>query len=640
MKALESAPERYDKGISWLGWGELGKIREHMADIAKTKGETVLEIGVGTGTQALMNAERGLSVVGIDQSSGMLSIAQSKLDKAQDEIKASGKDVPKVKFLQMAAVEIDEFPDDSFDIVTSTLVFSELFHYERKYVLAHALRILKPGGTLILADETIPRKRLKRLAHRIISLPLKLITYLMTQTSTKPLDKMVEGIEEVGFVIDQTEEYQLGAFQVVVAHKPEDSDLSDRSSTLTEPENLSPLKTRFFSTLWQTVTRMMPHSTEIGLIPIGTPTQDSPVLCTCNFKLTVQRLCNLLEKKKIDAWVLVAPTGGDNVWCASAGGKFNAESVITAIKVSHLEEYVDHRKIILPQLAAPGVNPKRIRKATGWHCNWGPVQMNDLPEYLENFPASIRNKTEKQRKVTFDIHHRLEMALVLVFPMVLFFESPLFLVLTILGFWIWILPLFLETIIFYLGVFLLWPKIPLRLGTKKVGLYSLVFLLGLVIGSWLSIHYFGFSFQSGLASNGYLSLLNWWPLQLFMLVLAGMLWYDADGSTPTQRSSLLAKAWNKGKTNVMERWGSRVTPTQYGMIRVNIDLCTGCGICVDVCPTLIPEIDGESKKVHLRNTESCINCRACINQCPTKVLFLEPETEAARHTLESFQGES
>jgi len=53
MKALESAPERYDKGISWLGWGKLGDIRKHIVDLIEAEGNRVLEIGVGTGTQTL-----------------------------------------------------------------------------------------------------------------------------------------------------------------------------------------------------------------------------------------------------------------------------------------------------------------------------------------------------------------------------------------------------------------------------------------------------------------------------------------------------------------------------------------------------------------------------------------------------------
>ncbi len=626
MKALESAPERYDKGINWLGWGHIEQIRTHIADLAASEGERVLEIGAGTGSQALMIAERGLEVVGIDQSAKMLAIAESKLDVIRNENEVSGKNVPNVKFLQMSAAEIDEFPDDSFDTVTSTLVFSELFQYEQRYVLAHAFRVLKPGGVLILADETIPRKRLKRIAHKVLSLPLRFITYLLTQTSTKPLHDMVEKVEGAGFIIEQDEEHQLGAFRIVVARKPDDSIHPAISESIEEPKTLSTPKLSFFSTFWQTMLRIVPHPTEIGLIPVGQPTEDSPVLCTCNFKLTVQRLCDILAKKHMSAWVLVAPTGGENVWCASVGGRFNAESVITAIKVSHLERYVSHRKIILPQLAAPGVDRRRISKATGWHCTWGPVRMDDLPDYLADYPKLAQKKSERQRTVTFDVRSRVEMALVILFPILLLLGIPLFLLLAIFGLWDWILPVLLESVIYYLGVFLLWPKIPTRLGQKKVTIYSAVFMSVLLIGSWASTQYPELVFLSILSFSGPLAVLNWWPPQVFMVVLAVLLWYDADGSTPTQRSSLLANAWNKGKTRVLERWGGHVSPTQYGVISVRLESCTGCGDCVEVCPVLIPEVEPVSRKVRLTNPENCINCHACITQCPTEALFLAPET--------------
>ena len=638
MKALESAPERYDKGIRWLGWGHMEKIRTRIAEIAKSKGQDILEIGIGTGTQAILFAKHGLDVVGFDQSVRMLSIAESKIDEIRNKGEAECDIVSRIKLMQKSAAEMDEFSDESFDIITSTLVFSELFPYEQKYVLANAFQVLKPGGTLILADEVVPRRRINRLAHGIISIPLKLITYLITQTSTRALHDMQEKIEEAGFLIEEIVEYQLGAFRIVVARKPDNIVPTAVMPSQIEPDTLSPPSGNILSTFWQTVTRMFPHPTDIGLIAIGNPTVDAPVLCTCNFRLTVQRLCRLLEKKGINAWILVSPTGGDNVWCASAAGKFNAESVITAIKISNLEKYVNHRKIILPQLSAPGVDPHRISRTTGWHCVWGPVRMDDLPDYLEDFPDIIGKKTEKQRTVSFNIHNRIEMALVILFPMLFLLGGPLVLSLIILGQSDWILPFLFESIFYYIGIFILWPKIPTRLGQNKVTLYSIVFIFALFIGSWTSTQYSEFPFPNTFLFSGILSVLNWWPLQVFMLVLAGMLWYDADGSTPNQRSSLLVKAWNKGKTNVMERWGSRIFPTPYGKISAHIDLCTGCGVCVDVCPMLILEVERESQKVQIIESERCINCRACIIQCPTETLFLEPETEAARLTLERYQN--
>ena len=203
MKVLESAPERYDKGIGWLGGSKLERIRHRIADIIEAEAENALEIGAGTGTQALLLAERGLDVTGIDHSSGMLAIAQRKID--SQEKKQDGAEIAaRVKLLHKAAVELDEFAKCSFDAVTSTLVFSELHPSEQRYVLANAFQILKPGGVLVLADEVVPHKLTRRLAHSVISAPLKLITYLVTQTSTKAVQDLERIIEETGFEIENT----------------------------------------------------------------------------------------------------------------------------------------------------------------------------------------------------------------------------------------------------------------------------------------------------------------------------------------------------------------------------------------------------------------------------------------------------
>lgn len=638
MKALELAPERYDKGISWLGWGGLDDIRTKIADLAETEGENVLDIGVGTGTQALMCAERGLSVVGIDHSPGMLSVARKKLETMHEEGGESSVAASRVVLMQRAAVEMDEFSEESFGLVTSTLVFSELYESEQRYVLANAFRILKPGGALILADEVVPDKRLKRFAHAILATPLKLLTYLLTQTSTRPTQNLVRRVEEEGFAIEEVEKYQLDSFQLILARKPENhiSDLDSHRSS--ESGIIGPPRGGFLSTAWQTAARMIGHPTEIGLIPVGTPTRDSPVLCTCNFNLTVRRLVGLLEREEIDAWILVAPTGGHNVWCASEAEEFNAGSVITAIKISNLEEWVDHRRIILPQLAAPGVDPGRVREVTGWNCVWGPVHMDDLPRFLNDLPGSIRNKTKRQRSVRFDLRDRIEMATTVLLPTFLILLVPLLVVFVFLDSWVWALPIFAETALFYYGVFLFWPRIPTRLGTRKVAIWTLVFLVFLFTISWVVTGYLGIPVPSASSFQGSYAMLNWLPLEILVPVLAIALAYDADGSTPNQRSTLFTRAWNTGEIHVRERWGAKLVTTQYGKITADVKSCTGCGICVDVCPMQILGMDDTGRKVSLQDPDSCINCRACVNRCPNDSLFLVPETEAGWRAFEKLQN--
>ncbi|MHA1378288.1 MAG: 4Fe-4S dicluster domain-containing protein [Candidatus Helarchaeota archaeon] len=262
--------------------------------------------------------------------------------------------------------------------------------------------------------------------------------------------------------------------------------------------------------------------------------------------------------------------------------------------------------------------------------------MEEIPEFLKNLPNSIHNKTEKQRAVRFDTKPRLEMGSAFALPLLLIVSLPLFLILYFFDSWIWTFPI-LATLAFYIYfVFLSWPILPSHWGTRKVLIGTFIILVLISIGSWYVTEYLQISDLNAASFQGILSILNWWPLHLAVAITMLVLIYDADGLTPNLRSSLLARSWNKGKMNVAERWGSSYTPTPYGRITADLEKCTGCGICVDVCPMLIPVINKDNKKVVLKRAKFCVNCRGCINQCPTKALFLTPETEAAKKSLEKY----
>ncbi len=65
----------------------------------------------------------------------------------------------------------------------------------------------------------------------------------------------------------------------------------------------------------ETLLRVLPFPAKTGLIKIGSPDRNSPVLLTCNFHLTVERVKQQLIGK--DCYLLVANSRGVNVWCAA-----------------------------------------------------------------------------------------------------------------------------------------------------------------------------------------------------------------------------------------------------------------------------------------------------------------------------------
>lgn len=211
MKILESRPERYDRGISWLSLGQADRIKKRIADEYAGQGMRVLDVGAGTGTFAILAAARGASVFGFDVSAGMLEVARKKLKSAGLE--------EKVTFEEMGVAGMDRLQEQSFDLVVSMLVFSELSPDEQNYALKQAYRLLKPDGRLALADETRPWNPVKLIVYFIIRLPLFIITYILTQTSTRAVTGLEDRVAECGFRTEKVERSMLDSFVYITAVK-------------------------------------------------------------------------------------------------------------------------------------------------------------------------------------------------------------------------------------------------------------------------------------------------------------------------------------------------------------------------------------------------------------------------------------
>ncbi len=325
----------------------------------------------------------------------------------------------------------------------------------------------------------------------------------------------------------------------------------------------------------QTAFRLLPWPTEPGLRAVGKPGPFSPVLVTGNYDLTVRRVLRAIGQ--LDVWLVIAPSRGINVWCAAAGGHLTTHQVVTALKTSGIESHVQHRRAILPQLAATGVIAREVMHRCRWRVRFGPVYAEDIPRYL----AGDEKKNDDMRHVRFSVRERLEAAVMWAAPTslvlgagTLFFRPG------------WSLPLILLATVLAVALFLVYDRIP---GPRR-------FIFG---GAALALSLLAVGLAEGDAT-AYLG------AAAACVVLTGVLTFDYPGATPIEGGSFFEhRSWK---------------------ITLDLDRCKGVYSCWEVCPEACFEKRPGVRKIEIAYDERCVRCGACVVQCPMDALFFEDES--------------
>lgn len=145
----------------------------------------------------------------------------------------------------------------------------------------------------------------------------------------------------------------------------------------------------------------MNYRVEPGLYRLGDPDKSSDVFVSANYKLSFDVLRRALGG--MNAWILVLDTKGVNVWCAAGEGTFGTDELVKRIIEADLSNVVAHKKIVVPQLGAPGVAAHLVKQHTGFKVLFGPVRAEDIPAYV----AAGREATSEMRTVRFPLSDRL-----------------------------------------------------------------------------------------------------------------------------------------------------------------------------------------------------------------------------------------
>ncbi len=191
----------------WLGnlvlQGKWQALRRMTADVAQLHaGETVLDVGCGTGTLALIAKQRvGATgrVSGIDPSVPMIARARSKAARCGLAID-----------FQPGVIEQLAFPDEAFDVVLSTFMMHQLPDDLKRQGLVEIARVLKPGGRLLVVDTKRPQEhpgRSARVVHTgrwnsgIQDQPALMREAGFAQIETGEMDIGETRLPEIGFVL-------------------------------------------------------------------------------------------------------------------------------------------------------------------------------------------------------------------------------------------------------------------------------------------------------------------------------------------------------------------------------------------------------------------------------------------------------
>jgi ubiquinone/menaquinone biosynthesis C-methylase UbiE len=173
-----------------------GKFSLYLARLARLSGESVLDVGCGTGTLAIAakrRVGRAGRVYGIDASPEVIARARKKA-------KMDGVEVT----FENAVVEKMPFTDGTFDAVLATVMLHHLGGKARQQCACEMRRVLKPGGRVLAVDFGGAAHEVRSLLarfHRHGHVKLPDLIAVLDEAGLKSVVSDAVGISDLQFVL-------------------------------------------------------------------------------------------------------------------------------------------------------------------------------------------------------------------------------------------------------------------------------------------------------------------------------------------------------------------------------------------------------------------------------------------------------
>jgi ubiquinone/menaquinone biosynthesis C-methylase UbiE len=120
-------------------YGNDGRVARNLSDVLDPKGKRVLEVGAGTGRDSLSLASSGAEVYQLDYSMEALRLAREVASRAGAPVRLLGGNALALPFRK-----------GSFDVVVHQGLLEHFHAPEAARLLAENVRVLKPGGYLLV----------------------------------------------------------------------------------------------------------------------------------------------------------------------------------------------------------------------------------------------------------------------------------------------------------------------------------------------------------------------------------------------------------------------------------------------------------------------------------------------------------